>query len=195
MRSPLLLLPLILFHPANNDGIPPQQHSPGKRPSSFVSRGLSTALPLSHRSSVPLRTHQDRWLHILRLGPKWSCRPGICKNWLAASFIKFERPHGQATQFSHRLRFARTPQYKHHLGAEYGSPRMSLSAGVSKLSSSGQRQLTFSQIIRPSERTLLSDCVRVMSRPPREKRVRSTMTGALKRKSSRYLTAVVRVNM
>ena len=79
----------IKLQPANtgNDGIPPQQDSPSELPS-FVSPGLSRALPLTYRSRCrPLYRPRsmDRWLHILRLtrqhNPRVSCRPGIRQHW------------------------------------------------------------------------------------------------------------------
>lgn len=43
----------VKLHPANHDGIPPQQYSSSKLPSPFVSRGLSSVLPLIHHSRRP----------------------------------------------------------------------------------------------------------------------------------------------
>ena len=48
------------FHPANSDGIPLQQLSPSKLPSSFSSPGLSSALPLTYTSRRPPSAYRPR---------------------------------------------------------------------------------------------------------------------------------------
>ena len=85
-----------------------------------------------------------------------SCRPVIRQDWLGHYS---ERPTSPP-QWTSSPKFptVSTSHVHHSKGIiseerRFGGSRMSSSAGLSKVSSSGQRQLTFSQLIPPSERT------------------------------------------
>jgi len=76
------------------------------------------------RGVLLLRTNQDRWLHILCLMGQHNSK-GVLLPWdtsrLAASLLRMNDlifPMDILPKNFHRLRFARTPHYKHHLRAE-----------------------------------------------------------------------------
>ena len=114
-----------------------------------------------------------RWLHILRLtrqhNPRVSCRPRIRQHWplrhcqerttssLQSTSPPKENPTVSASHVHHSTCII--PERR------IPGSRMNSSAGPSKVSSSGQRQLTFSRLIPSSEETSSSGCTYVMSRP------------------------------
>jgi len=140
----------IKLMPASNDSNPTQHYSPSKPPSSFAgpATNLLSRHPPSAYQTRPMTVHSGPYQATLFKGilPQWDTSRSV----LPLSRTNNSTSPADISKFSHRLGYTCTPPERR---SEVHELRMSSSAGLSKASSSGQCQLTFSRLILPSEKT------------------------------------------